>query len=387
MKRIVLLLGIFLIASMLFACAPKVALLEEPQPLAITEPLAGQKETWKLEWERTLNAARKEGRVVVYATTTAPALKEAASLIKQKYGIDLDVIGGRGSELSNKLLSERSNRLFIVDVLIAGMNSNIGVKWDGALDPLEPTLILPEVIDPKAWVGGELPWGDNEHTLFRYYAYPSSPLGINTELVKPAEIKSYYDLLAPKFKSKIVINDPTVAGSGANSFNTPVYHKALELDYFRQLIQQQPVLTRDQRLQVDWVARGKYSVALWPDTQPITEYKVAGAPIDFITTIKEGTQITPGGGVVSLVNRAPHPNAAKVFINWLLSREGQTYMQNTHQNQSARVDISVEGVDPQKIRKPGEKYLVAANTIEEWLINEQTKYFELAKQTFAPLLK
>lgn len=376
---------LFLSLSISFSCAQKAAV--EPVVTEAQRISQSEKQGWEATWEKLQKTARKEGRVVVFATTLAPTIKESTAIFRQKYGIEIEVVGGRGGELSSKLLAERSNRLFTVDLFIAGMNSNMAAKWDGAIDPLEPILILPEVIDPKAWVGGELPWGDKEHTLFRFYAYPSSPLGINTDLVKTGEIKSYYDLLAPKWKGKIVMNDPSVAGSGANSFATPIYHGALDLDYFRQLVLQQPILTRDQRLQVDWVARGKYSIALWPDTQPITEYKTVGAPVDYITSIKEGTQITSGGGVISLVNKAPHPSAAAVFTNWLLSKDGQSHVQKIHENQSARVDISVDNVDPQKRRVAGEKYLVSANQIEEWLMNEQKKYFELAKQVFAPLLK
>lgn len=356
------------------------------QPKEESRPVA--KQGWETEWEQTLNVARKEGKVVVYTSSTGPAIKEAIGLFRQKYGIDIEVVSGRGSEMSRKIITERNSGLYLVDVFNVGMNNNLGeAKPAKMLDPLEGSLILPEVKDPKVWFGGELPWGDKDHMVLKYYAYPSSPLGINTDLSRADEIKSYYDLLAPKWKGRIAMNDPTLAGIGFNSFSSLMYNKALDLDYFRQLIQQQPVIVRDQRLQIDWVAKGKYSIALWPQPGPLSEYREAGAPVSFIPTPKEGAQLSVGGGALSVMNRPAHPNAAKVFINWILSREGQMYMQNAQQLQSTRVDVPFEGIDPLKIRTPGAKYFMAANTVEEWIITEQDRYVEMSKQVFDALLK
>lgn len=386
--------GLFFLLLFLSACSTQT---ERPGALNSSgiapqkeerRPVLSSDESRKVEWEKTLEAAKKEGRVVIYAASTGPAIKDAIGIFKQKYGLALEVVSGRGGEVSRKLITERSNGLFIVDVFNVGMNNNLGeAKPAGALDPLESVFILPEISDPKAWIGGELPWGDKDRLVFKFFAYPSSPIGINTIQAKPEEIKSYYDLLSPKWKSKIAMNDPTLAGIGFNSFSSLIYNKALDLDFFRQLIQQQPVVVRDQRLQIDWVAKGRYAVALWPQPAPFAEYREAGAPITFIPTPAEGTQLAVGGGSLSIVNRAPHPNAARVFINWLLSKEGQLYMQTTQQLQSARVDISTEGLDPFKRRKDGEKYFMGANTIEEWIVKEQNRYEELSKQVFEPLLR
>lgn len=389
MRRIILFLVISLIASMLFACAPK----------PVTEPVAPEtpkpvsqvdKAGWEVEWEKTLEAAKKEGRFVIYGGTISELVKEpeVANLFKQRYGLTPLVTFGRGGDLLAKLRAERGAGLFMADIVILGTNNTIGeFKPAGVLDPLEPSLILPEVKDPRGWFGGKLPWADADRTAFNMLAYPVSDIGVNTGLAKPEEIKSYYDLLAPKWKGKIVMNDPTISGIAFNAFSTLILHKILDLDFFRQLIKQQPTLLRDQHLQVDWLARGKYSVALWPQSFRFFEYKDEGAPIVHTPNPKEGTYVSSGGSSVSLFNRAPHPNAAKVFINWMFSREGQGYLQKHRRQQSARVDIPTEGVDPQNIRETGVKYFRGANTLEEWLVKEQNRYLEIAKQVFEPLLK
>lgn len=203
----------------------------------------------------------------------------------------------------------------------------------------------------------------------------------------PEDIKSYYDLLDPRLKGKITMNDPTTTGQGFNTFSTLIFHKALDLDYFRQLVRQEPLVLRDQRLQVDWLAKGKYPVALWARDPHVVEYMKEGAPIYYAPHPKEGGQLASGGSAISLINRAAHPNAARVFINWLLSKEGQKHMQDFNMTQSAREDVTIEALDPIQVRRPGEKFLLSANNVEEWLLHDQDRYLDMAKELFAPLIK
>ena len=116
----------------------------------------------------------------------------------------------------------------------------------------------------------------------------------------------------------------------------------------------------------------------------MTEYKEAGAPLAFVSTV-EGTYLSVGGGNISIVNKAAHPSAARVFINWFLSKEGQTLITKIDGVQSARLDVSTEGVDPMKIRQPGAKYFVGADS-EEWLARDP-EYTKAAQEIFAQFLK
>ncbi len=291
----------------------------------------------------------------------------------------------RGSELIPKLVRERASGLFLGDIFIGGLNTIYGdAKPAGLLDPIEPTLMLPEVLDPKVWYGGELPIDDKGRYIFKPSAYPSAMIAINTTLVKPDEIKSYYDLLNPRWKDKIIFFDPTIAGSAINGFASLIYNKVLDLDFFRQLVKQGGMASRDARLQADWLAKGKYPIALWASTGIVSEFMEAGAPINY-TEVKEGTYLSVGSANLALLKNAPHPNASMIFINYLLSKEGQMHMQKYLLIQSARVDLPTDDVDPMLLRKPGQRYFKGANGIEEWVLNEQDKYLEYAKQIFAPL--
>lgn len=86
-----------------------------------------------------------------------------------------------------------------------------------------------------------------------------------------------------------------------------------------------------------------------------------------------------------MINKPAHPNAAKVFLNWFLSREGQTVFTRAHGGHSARIDVPTEGLDPDLVRKPGVKYFVGADS-EAFLIKED-KTRELATDIFGHLMK
>lgn len=342
-------------------------------------------ESWQIKWDETLAAARKEGMVVVYGLSAAPAIKEQSPLFLKKFGVRLEVLPlDRGPLLTAKIFNERRAGLYLPDIVNSGTNTFYGViKPAGLIDPLDPALILPEVLDPKSWYGGELPWGDKEHLLFLSYAYPNTNVAVNTDQVKVEEIKSYYDLLNPKYKGKILMNDPTIAGTGLKSFSILGF-AILNLDFFRQLAALEPAILRDQRLQVDWLAKGKYAILMFPRTAPVTEYKEAGAPIAFVSPV-EGTYLSVGGGNIALMNKAPHPNAAKIFINWYLSKEGLGLISAVDGLQSARADIPHASLDPLKVRQPGAKYFAGGDK-EEWVLRDP-EFTKAATDIFGPFLK
>lgn len=384
-----ILVMVSVLVGLMVACAPGEAPSNPPGALTPShiqrEDSGVGKEGWEVEWERTLAAAKRERSVVVYAGgSVGIPMRESLALIKKQFDLQLDVVSGRGSEIGRRVIQEQANGIYMTDILMTGGNTIFGVKSAGATVPLEPALILPEVKQPNLWYGEKLPWADEGRHVFRFFAYPSPEIAINTNLVKSGELQSYYDLLQPKWKGKIVMSDPTVAGSGFNSFSSMIMNKALDLDFYRQLVKQEPHMTRDLRLQTDWLARGKFAISL--GNESMAEYQRAGAPITEIIP-KEGAYMSAGTGSIVLLNRAPHPNGAKVIINWILSREGQIIMQNVLTSHSGRIDIPTDGVEATRMRKPGVKYHIAANSVEKWVMEEQDKYIEMAQEVFASLLK
>lgn len=392
-QRIAIALSVIMVLLLLLsACAPKAtpAAPSAPAPAAATAkpvspaaPQVAKKEPWEERWESLINAARKEGTVVVYTTAGAEARSTLVSGFKEKFGIKVETITAKGSQLAQKLLAERRAGLYLVDVYMGGTTTIVTqLKPEGVFDPLEPALTLPEVTNPKLWWKGELDWVDKDRLNLAFMAYPSPTIAINTAYVKPEEIKSYKDLLNSKWKGKIVMNDPTKAGTGAKWIGV-IGMKIMGLDYMRQLAKQELIIVTDERLQVEWLARGKYPIAIQPDTPPMAEFKKAGVPLMDITPV-EGTYVASGHGSVSLMNRASHPNAARLFINWLLSKEGQTRFSRAILQQSGRVDVPTDFLDPIYIRLPEIKYFEAYS--EEFVL-QQPEHMKLAEEIFGHLMK
>ena len=381
-------LKIFMVAAILLAFVPHGLAVErarKAEPVTQKTQVTEQ-EAWKADWEMTLRKAREEGEVAVCGVGVAAGLKDYAKLFKEKFGINLLITSGRTSEMAPKLLQERRNGLYLQDVMITGQNSMIEtLKPAGAFDPLEPFLVLPEVTDQKLWYDGRFNWADEGHYIFNFALSPIHMVFINTNIVKPEEIRSYYDVLNPKWKDKILINDPTTAGVGNISFSAMLYNALVDEEFFRKLAAQKNIMTRDQDLQGNWLAQGKYPIALWLSSGAIAKYMEAGAFVKPIFDVKEGTVAGSAGSGLSVLNKAPHPNAAKVFVNWFLSREGQAIVQKSVRKQTRRIDVSTEGLNPIETRIPGVKYFPLPDEKEKFILTESKKYKKLAEQIFAPL--
>lgn len=195
---------------------------------------------WKQEWQKTLEAGKKEGKVSVYVSLLSPSVRKQAPIFKKKFGIEIEVTSGRGSNLLQKLRREKAAGMHLADVIISGGNTMFGVKELGVTGPLIGKLILPEITNTKLWYTlDRLPFTDNATHLFHIYAYPNRDISVNADLVKPGEIKSWQDLLKPKWKGKIVWSDPSVSGSGFNGFSTNLMNDVTDENYYRQLVAKQ----------------------------------------------------------------------------------------------------------------------------------------------------
>lgn len=368
---------VFLSLIYLTGCASREKTQSQAKSALPKVEIKEQAAKWEIELAELLNSSKKENRVVVYSTVGSEPRIALTNNFQEKYKITPEFIAGRGAEISQRIFTERKANLYLADVYIGGPTTLTNeLKPAGVFEPLPPYLFLPEVLKPEAWYGGVLPYLDKEKVALAFAAYTSPSIGINTELVKESEVKSYRDLLLPRWKGKIIMNDPSVAGTGSTWFSM-VALKIMNLDYMRELAKQSPVITRDQRQQVEWLARGKFAIAITPKPEEMGEFANAGAPIKNIAP-DEGMYLTMGSGNGAIFKQSPHPKAAKLFINWLLSKEGQYTYSKSMNVQSAREDIPVDHLDPIKVRKPGIKYFTHT---EESLLTEP-KMWPVAREIF-----
>ncbi len=325
---------------------------------------ADAKPSWQVTWENTVAAAKKEGRLNFYVGRygSEPLLDEFR---KEFPEIKIFSTNGAGNSLGTRIVAEARAGNVLADLYSGGAVTNFEILYKGkVLGSLKSALILPEVLDQSKWYGGKHCYNDAEQQhVFIYLANPTSTsLYFNTNLVNPKDFKSYWDLVNPKWKGKYVSQEPTSTGIGP-SLQFFFYHPDLGPDFLRKLfIDQQPVYGRDRRQITDWLAQGKFALCL--GCRDSDRAKKQGLPVDDMDMVdwKEGLPISPGGGSMSLIKGGPHPNAAKVFINWFLSRRGQIALQKyddlygQEPPNSRRVDIPKEMLPPSSRLVEGRRY-------------------------------
>lgn len=333
-------------------------------PTAVSGPTATPvaKADWQTEWDKTVTEAKKEGKLVSYSLWSPQQRDAVGPAFRQKYGIEIEFVPfQRGAEMVTKLQAERTAGLNLADVFGAGGSTPITLlKPENLCGPVEPLLILPEAKDPKYWSGDRFPWLDKDKMVIGMVANLSRDFLYNTSLVKKGELSSYEDLLKPQYKGKMTLNDPTMAGASNVMMSFLVryaWNQEKALDYLTKLVKDQEVVIQtDLRLHVETVARGKYSIGIGPHAAMVAEFLGAGAPIDVVADLKEGTMVTYGTGAMAVSARIAHPNATKVFVNWLLTKEGQSLFARGYGQPSLRLDASTEGISPIYLPQRGERF-------------------------------
>ena len=342
------------------------------------------KAAWQVTWDNVVAAAKKEGKLNFYVGRygSEPLLNEFR---KEFPEIKLLTVNGAGNQLGLRILTEIRAGKVVADLYSGGANTNFDILYQGkALDSIKSLLILPEVLDESKWYGGQHRYTDPEQkSIFVYIANPSSSgFYYNTTLVNPKEFKSYWDLVNPKWKGKYVSQEPTNTGLGA-SLQFIYYHPELGPEFLRRLfVDMQPTFGRDRRQITDWLAQGRF--ALCVGCRDVAKAKTQGLPVEELESVdwKEGIQLTSGGGSISFIKGAPNPNAAKVFVNWFLSRRGQTALQRypdlygEEAPNSRRTDISKDMLPPLSRLVPGKRYF----DVSDPKYADMTPIFQLAKE-------
>jgi ABC-type Fe3+ transport system substrate-binding protein len=295
------------------------------------------------EWYRALEAAKKEGKIVIAIPPANELRKEMEIILKQKLGLDAELVSAAGPRNASRIAAERNAGVSYFDALIVGTGTAVTLAHDGMLEPVASFLMLPEVKDPKEWWGGHI-WEDNLGTnrfLYSFLAEVStSGLWYNSSLAKPEELRSFDDYLAPKWKGKLGFSDPRVPSSGQSVWSFMWEMKGE--DYLRKLVQQDLFLSRDPRQLADALSKGKIALALGLGRSQIEPFVKAGLPVKPAPVPKEGLPASNSFGVLGIVKEPPHPNATKVFVNWFLSKEGQDWYGRVMQSATRRLDVDTK---------------------------------------------
>jgi ABC-type Fe3+ transport system substrate-binding protein len=313
-----------------------------------------------------IDAAKKEGSVVWYTTQIIDQFaRPAAQAFEKKYGVKVSYVRANSNEVALRVMNEAKAGKMQADVF-DGTGAAASLKKEGVVAKFVPEnakRFPQQYIDPEGfWVATNL--------------YVLTP-GYNTELIaKGSQPKTFQDLLDPKYKGKIAWNSTpsTSAGPGFVGIVLESMGQEKGVAYLRELAKQQPSgLAVAARQVLDQVIAGEYAIALNIFNNHAVISAAKGAPVDWIP-------MDPALGVLSVISvtkDAPHPNAGKLFLEFLMSEEGQKLYRDADY---LPVDPNVPPKDL-ALRPDGVKFRAIYKTPEE-IEREMPRWNEVFKSIF-----
>ena len=260
-------------------------------------------------WNDVVAAAKREGKLLIYNGTNFPIVRKIAVEMQKETGIAIDVLDGRASEIRERIRVEQSTNRTVASLSYSGLTTLFTQTGEGAFQEHGPLPNAQGVI-PELASKGHVLLGSVGMFLLMY----------DTTLVKPEEVpKSWRDLTDPRWQGKILSDDFRAAGAGNVWFEAT--YNAFGREYHDKIALQKPVFSRNFPESERRVARGEYPIYL---PFNMSEYiSLRGLPIKALVPT-EGAAYVPFGAAI--LKDAPHPNAARVYLNFLLSDIGQTML-------------------------------------------------------------
>jgi iron(III) transport system substrate-binding protein len=322
------------------------------------------------EWSKLIAAAKQEGTLAV-ASGGAPSrqYRPVADAFTKKFGIKVEVSTGNATDTVNRVLAERKAGKYTVDVaLISSRENNQRLVPSESLVPFAALLIHPEVLDKSAWFLGRHWYADKfSKFTFIYHATKEDQYEswYNTDKITAADmatIKKQTDFFDARWKGKIAgqgMGDPSGIRQMIDSYFEPDRGPEWVNTY---LLNAGITFSDDRRILETWLVSGRYPLqAIATGSEEYNLLAKKGLPIKQVRLPKQVGLIRAGGSgcCISVFANPPHPNAAKLFVNWFLSKEGQTL---THtvipaiDRQSLRTDIPIGEVVTEQQRVPGKEY-------------------------------
>jgi iron(III) transport system substrate-binding protein len=314
-------------------------------------------------WEKIVGAGKKEGKVVVFGPPGNDVRDAYTIGFQKKYPeIEVDFNSMQGAQVAPKLMAELKAQQYRTDLVIAGTTTALeGLAPVNAIVPMQPFL-GPETRDLSKWKAGKLHFSDDAEKYNLVYGNRVQVAFVyNRESLAPGKIKSWRDLLNPEWKGKIAMLDPRRAGGGLDICTFWYTNEKLGLgtNFVKQLFTTQDIFTSNEERQiVDFVARGRYQIAIGPSGTLTFQLKAQGLPVELFGSagLQEGGFVTASNGTISVVTNAPHPNAAKLYLNYVLSSEGQAAWSKASGLASLRRDVPGDHIPEILLPKEGVSY-------------------------------
>jgi len=259
------------------------------------------------DWSKVVEAAKKEGRVVIYSSHVGvPYHPEIGKLFEKKYGIAVEVLDARASEMRERIRTELATGRVNGDLSHNGGSTNTLMARQGLLQPHGYMPNLQRLAPQFVRQGIQVP------VFVQSYG-----IAVNPKLVPEAERpKSWFDVTDPKWKGKILSDDMRALGGGSALFG--VTYDALGREFHEKLAKQELHFSRSIRENPRRVARGEFAIYIPFSLSDVLIHK--GLPLVPITPKEGNPYITYD---VAVLKDAPHPNAARLLADFFLTEEAQ----------------------------------------------------------------
>jgi iron(III) transport system substrate-binding protein len=320
------------------------------------------------DWNKIVAAAKKEAKIVIIGPSGSDVRDAYTIGFQKKYPeIEVDFSGMRGAEVAPKLLAELNAKHYLTDIAVAGTTTALAsLVPANAVVPLQPYLVGPEAKDVSKWRDRKHHFSDSTEKYNLYFgARVQVAFVYNTELNPPAtmksKIKTWQDLLNPEWKGKIAILDPRQAGAGLD-LSTYWYtneKQGLGKEFIRKLFTTQEIfVSREEQQILDFVARGRHAIAIGPSGTLTFQLISRGLPLALFGSgaLPGEGFVTASNGTITVVRNAPHQNAIKVYIDYLLSQEGQINWSKASGLASLRTDVPKDHIPEVLVPDEGVKY-------------------------------
>jgi hypothetical protein len=348
-KWLTLLSVAVLMSLALAACSPAA-----PAPTAA--PPSSQSGDWQSEWDKTLAGARREGTIRIISgsssTNNIPSFEKAFA----------DLTGGkveftelRAPDIIARLPEEYAARQYNWDIILLGGSSGISERLDqaGVLGNLNEAFIFPDLTKDETWIGGFSDiWVDNDTRMYKIHHQAELSQGsqwwVNRQAIPESRFNKLEDVFTiPELRGKFCTFDPRVEGASDANFGqiAGMYGSDMVRRLYKELdvvvLRDYGKLTQDTLHGACLISVGARMQDLHAEgvglhIQPFNVFRPGIAPEYagkvVATCCGEGKQKPTlegwvGGGsaytMLAIAKNPPNPNAAKVFVNWLLSKEGQ----------------------------------------------------------------
>jgi len=278
---------------------------------------AAHAQAWQDEWNATVAKAKGQSFSIIVAGEEAFQILVAE--FGKKFGINAQPTVMRPSQALPRMRTEQANGQFVWDAWIGGTSNMVNEAVPaGLLAPLEQYFILPEMKEAANWRNTEYLFGNSGKHVFTHSNKFEFYILRNESVLPDVKVETWDDFLNPKLKGKIAMRDISVPNAG--NFAMATMYGAKGPDALRKLFTEQDVkvFTNPQQLE-QAIYRGGMALSIGLETFLYDKCRAEGGCKDVKLLKQFGAMISHG---ISVPRNPPHPEAAKLWVNWFLSKEG-----------------------------------------------------------------